>query len=370
MLALVPFGIALQAPIWIFYRRMDFRRQRRLQAVDPVTSLIVTGVLAISGAGYWSLVIGTVAGAWAGGLVALRASPHPLKLRFDSVTLREYAGFSWPLLLAGLTPIVMAQASVLTANGVVGLAGIGVIVLAGTISDYTNRVDAIVTETLYPAICAVRDRTDLLLESFVKSNRLALMWGVPFGLGLTLFAPDLVDFVLGARWRPGVRLLQAFGAIAAVNHIGFNWDAFYRAHGRTRPVAVWSMVTLASFLAIALPLLIVDGLDGLAIGLGVVTIVSLIVRGLYLKRLLPGLRLFRHMARAIAPSIPAVGMVLAVRAAEDPHRGAQSAIIELVVYLLVTVLATLAFERSLLREVAGYLRPGRRPLVATSGGPA
>lgn len=89
-----------------------------------------------------------------------------------------------------------------------GLAGVGVIVLAATISDYTNRVDSIVTETLYPAICAVRDRSELLAESFVKSNRLALMWGMPFGIGLAMFAPDLVEFVLGSRWRPGVTLIR------------------------------------------------------------------------------------------------------------------------------------------------------------------
>ena len=34
----------------------------------------------------------------------------------------------------------------------------------------------------------------------MKSNRLALMWGVPFGVGLTLFAADLVEFGIGEEW--------------------------------------------------------------------------------------------------------------------------------------------------------------------------
>ena len=41
---------------------------------------------------------------------------------------------------------------------------------------------------MYPAICAVQDRLELLRESFVKSNRLALMWAMPFGVGIALFA--------------------------------------------------------------------------------------------------------------------------------------------------------------------------------------
>ena len=54
------------------------------------------------------------------------------------------------------------------------------IALAATIQSFTDSADQLVTGALYPAICAVRDRTGLLHESFVKSNRLALMWAVPF----------------------------------------------------------------------------------------------------------------------------------------------------------------------------------------------
>ena len=119
-----------------------------------------------------------------------------------------------------------------------------VIVLASSISNYVNSVDGVVTETLYPAICAVRDHVDLLFEAFVKSNRLALMWGLPFGVGLALFASDLVRFGIGEQWHSGITLIAVFGIIAGISHIGFNWDAFYRARGNTKPIAVWSALTL------------------------------------------------------------------------------------------------------------------------------
>ena len=61
----------------------------------------------------------------------------------------------------------------------------------------------------------MRDRRDLLLESFVKSNRLALMWGFPFGVGVALFGADLVHFVIGDRWAGAIVLIQAFGLMAA-----------------------------------------------------------------------------------------------------------------------------------------------------------
>jgi O-antigen/teichoic acid export membrane protein len=355
----------LQVPTWVFYRRMDFVRQRALQAIDPVVGFAVTIALAVAGAGYWSLVIGAVAGAWAGAAAAVAASPYRIRLRYDPGTARRYLRFSWPLFAASVGGLLVAQGSVLIGNAVVGLAGVGAIALAATISQYAQRVDGIVTGTLYPAICAVRDRTDLLYESFVKSNRLALMWGLPFGLGLALFAPDLVEFAIGERWRPAVVVIQVFGAIAAIDQIGFNWDAYFRARDETRPIAIASLVAAAAFFAVAVPLMIAEGLTGFAAGMGAVGLATLACRGYFLTRLFDGFDMARHILRALAPSVPAVAAVLAARALDGPHRTVGVALAELGLYLAVTAAATWVFERDLLREAVGYLR-GRRPAGAAT----
>ena len=83
------------------------------------------------------------------------------------------------------------------------------------------------------------------------------MWGMPFGVGLALFAPDLIEFVYGAEWEPAVGLIQAFGLIAAFNHIGYNWTAFFRARGRDpSQSACWAWSARSTMLGIAVPLLL------------------------------------------------------------------------------------------------------------------
>ncbi|MGI8512192.1 MAG: oligosaccharide flippase family protein [Solirubrobacteraceae bacterium] len=352
---LAPLSI-LQTPLWVYYRRMEFVRQRTLQAIDPIVSFSVTVALAVAGTGYWSLVLGALAGSAAAGIVAVRAAPYRFAWRLDRATLRSYTSFSWPLLLASASAIVVAQGSILLGNLHLGVAGVGVIVLASAIATYTDRVDAIVTDTLYPAICAVRDRTDLLLESFVKSNRLALMWGLPFGVGLALFASDLVHLGLGEQWIPAIGLIQVFGLVAAANHIGFNWHAFYRARGETRPIAVVVTLSMFAFVVAVPPLIAADGLRGYGIGMMVMTATALAARAFYLARLFPGFVLARHAARAVLPTVPAVLVVLAVREIERVDRTIPVALGELALYGAVTLAATLIFERTLLREVLGYLR--------------
>jgi O-antigen/teichoic acid export membrane protein len=335
-------GAALQTPIWPHYRSMDFLRQRTLQSVDPLVGFAVTVGLAIAGAGTWSLVAGLVAGSLAGAAVAVIASPYPLRLRWERSTVREYVSFSWPLFLAALAGVVIAQSATFVAEFEVGLAGVGAIALASSITAYTGRLDQVVTNTLYPAICAVRDRSDAVAEAFVKSNRLAVSFGLPFGIGLALFAEPLVRDVLGERWVPAIGLIQAFAVIAAVDQLGFNWTAFYRAIGRTRPIAVVNVTMAVVFVATALPLLLSRGLTGLELGLALTTATGLLLRGFYVRRLLPGVPLAREIVRAVLPTAVAASAVLLLA----PN---------LVLYIALVLAVTWLTQGDLLREALGYL---------------
>ena len=74
----------------------------------------------------------------------------------------------------------------------------------------------------------------------MKSNRLALMWAMPFGIGLALFGGDLVTFGLGDRWTETAPLIRAFGATTALAHVGFKLGRLlprarrHAPHGRRR----------------------------------------------------------------------------------------------------------------------------------------
>jgi O-antigen/teichoic acid export membrane protein len=370
VLSLSLIATTLQAPTWVFYRRMDYFRQRSLEVVDPIVTTVATLALLIAGMALWGLVIGFLIGSVAGAVVVLIANPYPFRLRFDRAAFREYVGFSWPLFIGGVGGLLVVQGAVIIGNAALGLAAVGAIGLATNFSRFSNRIEQLLTSTMYPAVCAVQERRDLLLEVFVKSNRLGLMWALPFGIGLTLFAGDLVDFVFGSTWEEAIPLLQVFGLIFGFGTIGFAWGTFYKAQGRTRPIAVTGVASVVVFFAVTVPLMLTVGVMGYAIGMASATLAQLVLRGYFLRRLFPGFNLLRHAVRALAPIAPAVGLVLLVRLAEDG--GARTlgvAIGELAIYLLVVVATTYAFERSLIREAVGYLRRavGRDRAVPAQG---
>jgi O-antigen/teichoic acid export membrane protein len=350
-------------------RRLEFLRQRRLQIWDPVVSFAVTIPLVAAGAGIWGLVAGTIAGAWAGAAAAVRASPYRLRLRRSALRhAREYASFSWPLFLGSAASVLAVQLPLLAASRELGLAAVGALTLASTVALFAYRVDEVITQSLYPALARVRDDTALLWEAFSMSNRVALLWALPFGAASVLFAGDLVEHVLGERWRPAVVLIQLLGAAAALNQAGFNWTAFFRAIGRTRPVAVADCVFLAAVAGIAIPLMLSGGLDAYAWGWMAATVAFLAVRVAYLSGLFRPGAILADCARAALPTVPAVAAVLLVRLAAGGGSSAGRALAEAVLFVAVAAAVTVVWERRLLREAVTLLR--RPPPAPASAGPA
>src|SRR3954468_23711965 len=58
----LPVAFALQAPQWVFFKRMDYVRLRKLQAIVPLGTVAVTVPLLLAGLGVWALVIGPFCG--------------------------------------------------------------------------------------------------------------------------------------------------------------------------------------------------------------------------------------------------------------------------------------------------------------------
>ncbi|MEA2308497.1 MAG: hypothetical protein QOG41_340 [Thermoleophilaceae bacterium] len=373
-LAYLPIAFALQSPAWVFFRRMDFVRQRGLQAVVPVATFAATITLVAIGLGVWGLVLGALVGNVLAAAVAIRVSPYPLKLRLHGPSVRKYARFSWPILVAAVAGLVIRQGQVYAFDEKLGLAGAGFITLAITLTQYADRADRAVTATIYPAICAVKDQRGTMTELFVKSNRLTAMWALPFGAALALFAPDLVRWVLGDKWAPATVLLQVLGITTAVHQLGFNWTAFYRAVGVSRPQAVYALACLVAFLAVPVPLLFSSGVKGFAYGMFAVMAAAFGTRAVYVKRLLPDLRLGALIVRSLAPAVAASGGVLLWRLADGGARGPAEAIAQVVLFVAIYAAATYAQERRLLGEVGGYIRPGAAglpaPPVPGEGAPA
>src|SRR3954449_3295985 len=95
---------------------MDFTRMRLLQSNDPLVSLVLTIGLLLAGLDLWALVLGTLGGGWAAGLIVARSAPYPLAWRYERGALREDPRFSWPLFAGGAGAVLVLQVPVAVAS--------------------------------------------------------------------------------------------------------------------------------------------------------------------------------------------------------------------------------------------------------------
>ncbi len=367
-LAYLPIAFALQAPLWIFFRRMDYGRQRSLQAIQPAVSFCITIPLAAAtDLGVWSLIIGQVAGYIVAVTATILSSPYRLRLRFDRAVAARYVRFSAPILVTVAATMLVMQGQILAIKLHDGLAAAGYITLAVTLSRYIDRADQIITATIYPAICAIQNQRAALHELYVKSNRAALMWVAPYAVGVILFAPDLVHFVLGDSWTGAIVLLQGLAIVGAITQLGFNWFSFYRAHGNTQPQAVEQVVGGAAFFALAVPGLLLDGFDGFVIGRVAAALIMLGVRTIYTRQLLPDARLHELITPTLLPIMLGTGAALAVRVALwGGRRTLAQALVELALFVGLYTVTAARRERELLGELLGSMRRSRSGLGASA----
>src|SRR3954454_14642980 len=106
----LPVAFALQAPQWLFFKRMDYVRLRSLQAIVPLGTVAVTVPLLLTGVGVWALVIGPCVGNLAAIVAAWRSSPYAFRLRgggFD-----RYLRFSWPVFVTSLVALLVLQGQI------------------------------------------------------------------------------------------------------------------------------------------------------------------------------------------------------------------------------------------------------------------
>jgi PST family polysaccharide transporter len=369
-LAYLPIAFALQAPLWVFFRRMDYGRQRSLQAIQPVVGFAVTVPLAAAtNLGVWSLVVGQVAGYVVAVAATLRVTPYRLALRYDRQVAARYLRFSGPIMLTIVGALVVAQGQILIIKLHEGLAAAGFITLAVTLTRYIDRADQIVTATIYPAICAIQGQRRALQEMYLKSNRATLLWVLPYAVGVVLFAPDLVHFILGRKWEPAVVLLQGLAVVGAITQLGFNWFSFFRAHGNTRAPAVEAVTGAVAFLVLVPAGLWLDGFDGFVLARIAGALVPLAVRGLFVRRLLPDVRYRQIVAPTLIPILMATAAPLVLRAILWGHRRPLGqAIAEIALFCAIYAVTALRRERALAGELLGAMRgagargPGSVPM--------
>jgi PST family polysaccharide transporter len=252
MASLLIIGTAAMVPRALLRRSMQFMPLAIADVGNMAGGAAITVVAALIGFGYWSLLIGQIAGATIGAILAYAFTRwRPSRPKKDPA-LKQIVRFG-----ANLTGANLATYFSMTAdNMIVGIFA-GKVPLGFYDRSYTLTIQPLnqslspIGQVSIPLLSRLQGSPDLYRRSYLTMLRLAMLLTMPAMLFCIFLARPLIVVLLGDQWRPAAPLFAwiCFGGLAVPVFSSTGW--VFTTQNRTGKQMIVSVVTaliaIASF---------------------------------------------------------------------------------------------------------------------------
>ena len=269
-------------PMAILRRRLDFRRLSVIDITAAATRATVSVALAIAGLNGEALVLGVIAGALAGTILALCSAPLvvPWPRR---AAIRDISGYGTPASLAALSWVGFRNCDYAIVSARLGALSAGFYFRAYTLAvEYQRKLSVVMFQVAFPVL----SRTASLDELHTLQARMVRLLAVilfPCQALLAILAPILVPAVFGQAWAPAVVPTQILCAAGAASLVIDAAGPALMAAGRARALLGYGVAHFTTYAAVvffAAPF----GLSAVAAGAAVVHTLFLLVAYVVLLR--------------------------------------------------------------------------------------
>ncbi len=345
-------------PYGLMERAMDFRYLALLEIGQTAVTGPLTLFLAWKGHGYWSLVIGVLAGHAFGTAVMVLRDPRGFAIP-RVAALGEAIRLSYHIVVARVAWYAYSNADYAVVGRRMGADPLGAYTLAFTVASApVDKITALLVRVTRPAFAAVQEHPAEVKHVFLSTSAALAFITIPASVGLAVLAPDLVPFAFGDKWTAAVLPLMLLSLATPIRSLAPLLPLILNATGDSRFAMLINLAALA-----VMPLTF---LAASFVGLGAVAAVWVLI---YPLLVLPaarrvgrriGLTGREYLAATGPPGLGALvmgGLVLAVRTAL-PADWPAAVRIALLVGLGVTIFTAVMFIffRSRTIEYLGALK--------------
>ncbi len=244
-------GCAAQ-PLALLRRQMRFRQITFCEQWSTLAGAITGVGAALSGFGYWALVIQVVVQQFAYALLLLRLSgyrprfPHAVQ---GLASLLSFGGYMTGYSAINYFSRNLDNVLVGRACGAEQLGYYSRAYFLMTVP--TLLASGMLSGVMIPALSALRGDRDRMAAAFLRCIRWITLLGCPVALGLAACAPEFVRFIYGPRWAPVVPMLLWLCVAGAIQPVQAAVGWLYVVTGRSRAMFLVglgaSAVTVAAF---------------------------------------------------------------------------------------------------------------------------
>ena len=190
-------------------------------------------LLAVQGAGVWSLVVPSLALQPVSLVVALRAARWRPALPMETGQWRRVLRYTAPLMGSRVLSLVTNDGDTLLVGRLLGTTVLGFYSMAWQLANLVGRnITAVVWSVTMPALARVRDDAERLRSAYLRMIGFLGIVCLPLLAGMAALAEELVRAVYGEGWEPAVTLLRIFVLFTLVRSLTSPSSMVYNVMGR------------------------------------------------------------------------------------------------------------------------------------------
>lgn len=243
----------------LLQRELEFRKRFITQTVRAVSYSVVTLLLAVLGAGVWSLVGGQLAMFLGYGAALAAMTPYRVTPAFDGEVARDAIRTGSGFVVQGGAAFMQQNLDYVAIGGALGARPLGLYSMAYQQAELPAVAIANpVANVTFPGFARMRQRGEDILPAFLTALRGVALAAAPFAIVLSGAAEPLTEVILGEQWLPMVGALAILGIRGAVRPIETTLGWLLNSVGEARALGRVSIVSLLP-LAAAVVLIVQPG---------------------------------------------------------------------------------------------------------------
>lgn len=206
----------------LLQRDCDFKSLATIEAFAYLAYAVCTVVLAVLGAGYWSLVAGLVAMAAVSAWLTLRVRRH--RFAWPRIeTLRYPLHFGTHMLVSSVAWYIYSNSDFMAAGRMLGQTALGAYTFAWTLASAPVDKAGKLVNRVMPSFFAAAHKENAALRSYLLTlSEVVSVAVLPMSVGMAIVADQFLHVVLGAKWGVAVgplRILLGYAVIRALTNI-------------------------------------------------------------------------------------------------------------------------------------------------------
>lgn len=225
--------IFLVIPNALLDKNLRFRERSIYEIGTSITGTLATLLMAYSGFGIWSIILGTLGtAAWYTALINWKFPfPHPPTFRFGGIG--DIAKFGLMTVLSRVLWFIYSQADTLLVGRLLGKTVLGFYSVGVQIATLPLvKISGIFNQLAMAGFSQIKNDAQRIRDSVILVARVASFLSVPVFWGIAAVAGDFVELFLGSTWVPAILPLQSIAIMLPVRVLSIALSQAVNAVGR------------------------------------------------------------------------------------------------------------------------------------------